>query len=70
MHPGIHYPDKSDVSALTDLVDNVRISGASQSVPEYNAVLSMTGVSIKIYHFVKVYIYIYMFFIFLQNFRI
>lgn len=48
MRPGIHYPDKSDVSDLTHSVNNLKISDAGQSVPEYNTVLSMTGVSIKI----------------------
>ncbi|GAB1867689.1 HMG box domain-containing protein [Camponotus japonicus] len=45
MRPGIHYPDKSDVSDLTHSVNNLKISDAGQSVPEYNTVLSMTGVS-------------------------
>lgn len=50
MCPGIHFPDKSDVSVLTHSVNNLKINGAGPSVPEYNSVLSMTGVSIKIYH--------------------
>lgn len=45
MCPGIHFPDKSDVSVLTHSVNNLKINGAGPSVPEYNSVLSMTGVS-------------------------
>lgn len=69
MRPGIHYPDKSDVSDLTHSVNNLKISDAGQSVPEYNTVLSMTGVSIKIYH-VGIYTYVCMFFYFFIKFQI
>lgn len=47
IRPGIHYPDKSDVSVLTHSINKLKISNAGQPVSEYNTVLSMTGVSIK-----------------------
>lgn len=48
MQPGIHFPDKSDpnLSAITNLMSDMKVNDVQHSTFESNAVLSMTGVSI------------------------
>lgn len=76
MLPGIHKPliegpTQSDpnVSNLTHSMGNLTVD-VCKSVPECNAVLSMTNVSIfKIYRFVRIYTYVYLYIQYIYIFK-
>lgn len=53
MQPGVHCPDKfnkSDLSAMTNLMSDLKVNDVQHSTYESNPILSMTGVSIILIH--------------------
>lgn len=67
--PGIHYPDESasELSDMTSLMSNLKVEN-TPSTSEYNAVLSMTGVSILKIYYRNLYINRYIIYTYLNSF--